>query len=148
MFRMRRTATVIVKQEFPVIQLFHLLRKKPLFFFTAAFAVEMIRLKLLRVFGYGVIAGIAEECDGVHAERAQLLERRLDIRLHDFLQQDLAGILFSNGYIDHISVREVCIRDVHPLENHQFARTDADARRFNIHFHSALERYSLRIGPV
>ena len=107
----------------------------------------MIRLKLLRVFGYGVIAGIAEECDGVHAERAQLLERRLDIRLHDFLQQDLAGILFSNGYIDHISVREVCIRDVHTLENHQFTRTDTDARRFNIHFHSAL-RNIYRIGEI
>ena len=147
MFRMRRTATVIVKQQFPVIQLFHLLRKKPLFFFTAAFAVEMIRLKLLRVFGYGVIAGIAEECDGVHTERAQLLERRLDIRLHDFLQQDLAGILFSNGYIDHISVREVCIRDVHALENHQFARTDTDARRFNIHFNSAL-RNIYRVGEI
>ena len=116
----------------------HLLRQDLFLFRPAALAIEVIRLELFCILCNGVVAGIAEERDRVHAQRAQLFERGLRVRLHNFLQQDLTCILLTNGYIDHIAVCQVCIRDVHTLEDHQLTRADANAGRFNVNLHAAL----------
>ena len=104
-FRMRRAAAVIIQQQFPVTQVIHLLRQNLLLFCSAALAVEMVCFEFLRVLGYGVVAGVAEERDCMHTQCAQLFECGLRVRLHNFLQQDLACILLADGYVDHIAVR-------------------------------------------
>lgn len=152
--RMCRAAAVIIQQQFPVAQVIDLLRQDLLFLLSAAFAIEMVCLEFLCVLGNGVVAGVAEERDRMHAQRTQLFERGLRIRLHNFLQQDLACILLTDGYIDHIAVGQVRVRDVHTLEDHQLSCADANTGRFNIDLHTALgniharERYCVRMGPL
>ena len=138
MLRMCRAATVIIQQQFPVAQVLHLLCQDLLLFRSAALAVKMVRLERFCVFGNRVIVGVAEEHDRMHTQRTQLFERRFRVRLHNFLQQDLARILLTDGYIGRITVRQVCVRNVHTLEDHQLARADANAGRFNINLHTAL----------
>ena len=103
--RMCRAAAVVIQQQFPVTQVIHLLRQNLLLFCSAALAVEMVCFEFLRVLGYGVVAGVAEERDCMHTQCAQLFECGLRVRLHNFLQQDLACILLADGYVDHIAVR-------------------------------------------